>query len=382
MQKSLQTGGQGALLAIGFIAYGLIGAVNADPAVEGLTQSNSKTTPSSTTMPAKSIDLDTLRQQLAPFGWQVDRNEAGDLLLFPGKVAKPAAPVTLIKESTGESIDINKLRAVLGPHGWKVEQGSDGSVLLYPQAATAPVVTESAPSRDDKTQQSGQQVDVGTLREMLEPHGWSVQQDSEGGVILIPGAAKESASVKLTPIEQSPAFDVETLRSLLSPHGWKVEKDADGGVILLPGKSKEPSVSFKEESNVEQQDLQRLRLLLAPHGWHVDQNQSGDLILIPGAGMQSTSIAPAHASSSASVGVVLEPIKDGEISLPVDTWTKAHRLASVWVQSIDRNKDLTVGKIREIHRLYVVSVVADAVPYPLKHQLVIRQNDGHVFPMY
>jgi hypothetical protein len=63
--------------------------------------------------------------------------------------------------------------------------------------------------------------------------------------------------------------------------------------------------------------------------------------------------------------------------LPIDQWTEANEIAKEWVVSIGE-KGLTVGMIRKILRVYLVSIVQDVKPYALQHQIAIRQSDGHV----
>ena len=140
--------------------------------------------------------------------------------------------------------------------------------------------------------------------------------------------------------------DADTLRSLLEPHGWRVEREPDGSVLLIPGAATAP---------------------LPPVPVAIEE----------GAGQQ---LEREEAMTLQWDGIVLPPIREGGITIPVDTWSKAHDLARAWVAA-SRQEDLQVGKIRRINRRYVVSVVSNKSPYNLRYQLIIRIADGHVFPV-
>jgi hypothetical protein len=116
-------------------------------------------------------------------------------------------------------------------------QGTQRSEREPTGAQDALTVADRSSSQDDG-------IDVDTLRRLLEPHGWRVASDNEGGVLLFPRPAPTPApatsSLSRSPPEEGhEPFDVDMLRSLLTPHGWRVESDGGGGVLLIPRGSKQ-----------------------------------------------------------------------------------------------------------------------------------------------
>lgn len=107
-----------------------------------------------------------------------------------------------------------------------------------------PTGAQDAPTVADRSSSEDYGIDVDTIRRLLEPHGWRVAPDNEGGVLLFPRPATASAPVtssvsRSPPEEGHEPFDVDMLRSLLTPHGWRVESDGGGGVLLIPRGSKQ-----------------------------------------------------------------------------------------------------------------------------------------------
>ena len=66
-----------------------------------------------------------------------------------------------------------------------------------------------------------------------------------------------------------------------------------------------------------------------------------------------------------------------EIALPVNSWQEAYDISSAWLAS-QSEFDATVGRIRKILRVYVVSIVTAEEPYTLLQQIAIRTSDGAV----
>ena len=96
---------------------------------------------------------------------------------------------------------------------------------------------QESPTVADRSRREDYGIDVDTIRRLLEPHGWRVTPDNEGGVLLFPRPppAPTSSSVSRVPPEAGlEPLDVNMLRSLLAPHGWRVESDGVGGVLLIP----------------------------------------------------------------------------------------------------------------------------------------------------
>jgi hypothetical protein len=150
---------------------------------------------------------------LAERGWNVTREDDGSILLYPQQ-------------------------GNLEPHGWGVERDFDGNVLLFPGAVEVQTVA-AAPSSISSQPDITNQVDLTVLRDRLSPHGWGVEQDLDGSVLLTPGAVEVQAVVVAPSTSPQPEIpgqmDLAWLRDRLSPHGWGVERDTDGSVLLIPG---------------------------------------------------------------------------------------------------------------------------------------------------
>jgi len=113
--------------------------------------------------------------------------------------------------------------------GWAITEQADGNLIL--EYSQEDVTSESNEGNED--------VDLKQLREKLTPHGWGVWSDAEGGIIMVPGGARDIPAILQTTESITP--DVAELRKQLTPHGWGVWPDGEGGVILVPGMSASPA---------------------------------------------------------------------------------------------------------------------------------------------
>jgi len=116
------------------------------------------------------------------------------------KVVKPSPSLAVLPEESAQSI----------------ETGTPTDLIV--------------PIRSGAEQLVGQS-ELETLGSLLSPHGWSVRQESNGNLILIPDIAvpDTDAGVKPLPMEA----DLTSLRALLEPHGWRIQVDTEGGGVLL-----------------------------------------------------------------------------------------------------------------------------------------------------
>lgn len=229
-----------------------------------------------------------------------------------------------------------------------------------------------------------QNMDPAALRSMLAPFGWQVMLDDEGGIILIPGSASTSPPLKQD-AEQADfqQTDVDKLRSYLVPYGWNVEQDSDGSIILIPGRETEVEpapVVTAEQQNYQQLDVETLREMLAPHSLNVERDDTGGIVLIPQPLFQSVPDVLPQPFAQQWTGIVLQAVAMGEVPLPIDTWQKVNDLSQAWLSETGY-KGLSVGKIREVNKVYIISIVTTAPPYSLQFQLIIRISDGHIFPV-
>lgn len=257
----------------------------------------------------------------------------GLALLWPGAIGlalgagsdPPASPQTFSEA----------LRAA----GWGVEVLDDGSLQLAPAAPTPAETPPPGPSPSE----------LATAQPPVAPR---------------PEAAP-------SPVPAAEAVDWSVLRR----HGWRVERDADQATLLFPPGTAvgvEPRVAEPSVQESPAEAPRELDALLAARGWRVEREEDGSLLLFPL--LRATRVSSPLAQS---VGHVPSAVTLGRVSLPVDTWEKAKGVAASWLESVG-DPTLRLGKIRRIHRVYLVSVLGSSPPYPLRHQIAVAVEDGRV----
>ena len=275
-------------------------------------------------------------------------------------VAAAVIPPTASGEDRIVSGDLETLQQRLEPLGWRVERSPEGDLLLWPAARTP---AETVPTEDGKT--SIPQQDLATLQARLEERGWRVERDADGSLLLYP---KDGGDATADGVRVAPLDDV---RALLLASGWTVEKKEGGDLLLYPGASPGAPVAQTQDKRVRQDDLAAVRKAVEQSGWQTERRPDGSLVLYP------RGAAGAPPQSPATVPTLAEQVG---VKLPVDTWREAQRIAGRWVQQQQRR--LTVGRIRKVNWIYLVSIVDSKPPYRLRNQLVIRSQDGRVIPLY
>jgi hypothetical protein len=120
---------------------------------------------------------------------------------------------------------------------------------------------------------------------------------------------------------------------------------------------------------IDATDLDALQTAAAERGWAHRREPDGSLVLFPPGLLP----APGHAGECQIGMIRIAGVED--IGLPVDTEEKAYRLAEFWLREVD-GSSLAIGRIRQVNRLFLVSVVGQEAPFLLQTQLVIRANDG------
>lgn len=76
----------------------------------------------------------------------------------------------------------------------------------------------------------------------------------------------------------------------------------------------------------------------------------------------------------------LDPVATGGLTPPVDTKGEAAALAKAWLEQSGET-GLTVGAVRRIHQVFLVSIVTEDRPHQLRNQLAIRMEDGLLVPL-
>ena len=223
---------------------------------------------------------------------------------------------TIFPIQAGHEMATASLGSLLAERGWKVTHEDDGGILLYPQQGNTEqdntvVVTMAESVLDTRQKNSAPMIDTAYWQANLEPHGWGVARDPDGSVLLTPGAVEVETVAALPSISPQPVIpgqqDLAWLRDRLSPHGWGVERDPDGSVLLTPGAVEVETVAALPSVSPQpvipgQQDLAWLRDRLSPHGWGVERDPDGSVLLTPGAVAVRTVAVTPLASSAADAG--------------------------------------------------------------------------------
>jgi hypothetical protein len=114
-----------------------------------------------------------------------------------------------------------------------------------------------------------------------------------------------------------------------------------------------------------------LEALLQDRGWRPERDAQGALLLYP------RTPAGAGAVVTPVVGALTAPVRDAAVALPVDRWAEARMIAEAWLAEHGA-PGWQVGKIRQIHRVYMVSIVDAARPPNVVHQIAITSGNGLV----
>ncbi len=264
-----------------------------------------------------------LERQLIEQGWQASPDEAGNTLLHPPARIAPETtdPVPPVAQATPD------LQQLLRQRGWVIRESAAGTtlqLLLDPPSTPAAATQESLPTAGSRAQD---------VYRMLEARGWRVRQDASGNTLLIPTPGAESSQSGDATVAEGQAGDsMADFRDTAEAAGWRIESSADGSLIMYPpGKS------------ADQRDT-----TATDHGC---------------AGTPTASVA------------------EGSTGLPIRDEASARQLAREWLTERHPTGRI-VGRVRQINRIFVVSIVGSTPPYPLRNQLVIRGDSGHIVQIY
>ena len=265
---------------------------------------------------------------------------------------------------TGRVMSQEEVRTVLEQRGWSVHTDAQGNLVLQP---TAP--GQEGTSGDD----------LSRLGALLGERGWRTSRDEQGNLLLFPPEPSSQAQVEPTPL---PATEnrLEDLKNALDARGWRTEWDQAGNLVLIPPGQAVRGQGGEDrggDERIQATDTQTLEQRLRQRGWTVERDAEGALLVRPP--------APAAAPGASATGqgcqfVTPEALHQGGIHLPVDQWQEAHDLANAWISRFG-GEGLTVGKIRHINQIYLVSIVEPSQPFKLRNQLAIRVADGAVIAL-
>jgi len=274
-------------------------------------------------------------------GWDVRRVDGEGLRLYPPQrkaggagvdasvpapqaVEAPAAGATAIQMPPG--LDLDALRRV----GWRIERADDGSTLLYP-----PVPAPQAPAAEGAV--------VGT--------------DAPGDASQVPAAPAAP------PVAVPPA---ESVAASAPPPEVRAEVRAE-----VPAEVPTEAAPKAAPASGTEVSLADIDALLRERGWQVERDPQGSLVLRPRVA------DPAPQAITPSQGVVTAPVREETVKLPVNRWVDARAIADAWVAEHGGDR-LRVGKIRQVHRVYLVSIVGVDAPNQVIHQIAITGGNGHV----
>ena len=326
--------------------------------------------------------MGALQQRLEAAGWVTRRAEDGSLLVFPAPVA--AEPVQEEKKEESTPLSEEELEH-LRQAGWKIEEAPDGSLLLFPG--------KPANAGKEKTEpRTGETMDK--LQQQMEEAGWITRRTEDGSLLLFPRSLEPVEPAREQ--EKLPGIDKQAKQSLRDS-GWQIEEAEDGSLLLFPGHRESPAATSAEAEADSMGQLQKRleeagSLLLFPvppqpeagsntiegnlmdesmqerlraAGWTVQQAADGSLLLFP-PGTPADSLVPCPGAKTGA-----------SITLPVDSSQEARAVAEKWLKKQPLG-DATVERIRDVVRVYVVSIVSSAPPHRLRHQIAIRKRDGSV----
>ena len=223
----------------------------------------------------------------------------------------------------------------------------------------------------------------GVFLRALETAGWEAQRLPDGAVELRatrPDAGGAEAPTRAAPVDARPepgAPESPTkLWERLRGSGWRVEVAPDGSTLLYPPAKEGGASAAADERRSEPPPAPQMTLddYLSQRGWRVERAADGSLLLYP---RGDGAAAEQRSAPTPCPGYVPAPISTGELELPVDVWSEAKAVAESWLSSVD-GAGLSVGRIRRIFRVFVVSIVDARPPHELRHQIAINAEDARV----
>lgn len=305
-----------------------------------------------------------------------------------------------------EDGELERLGAAAQQRGWRVERDNEGNMLLFPQtnAATQPANIEPSIKVVD---QKIDATDLDTLQKAIADRGWGTGRDDQGNLLLYPPGLENNASIKTSanvelldkkpPVIEKPGKD--NLADDQPDHATSIAgtKDTTAPDIEkstaadrendTPSKttSSEKSLTTKtpDSRKPAKGDLDLLEKMLQARGWSTSRNKAGNLLLYPASPEKQTQ-SPSPKKQKKGLNVLVGSCEYGEtklnmgekISLPVDRWAEAREISLAWLAQSKEEGE--IGRIRKVNRLYIVSIVAEGAPRTLLKQLIIHSLDGQV----
>ena len=239
----------------------------------------------------------------------------------------------------------------------------------------------------------------------LKRLGWQTEQTDEGLLVTPPAAQIEAQSAGA---EKPAAVDARAgLKARLRELGWQIEESADGTLIFYPPAARQPASPASPVQSAASRTAKPTQEPVAAGtsgsnripvealqaaGWQATQDAGGALLLRPsesageairpGVSRQRVTATIADDGIGGILdcdSVVLYRADSG--ARAIDTPAQARAIASGWLarSSLER---VQLGRIRRILNLFLVSIVSDTAPYRLRHQVVVRAQDGLLVAVY
>lgn len=221
------------------------------------------------------------------------------------------------------------------------------------------------------------------LKAALEQAGWRVTEGPDGSLDLRPPPGEtpeQPRAAEVGAVGEGPTSGEGAGWARLTEHGWRVERSADGSTLLYPP---EPAARpSPPETEAETPDKptpislpsERLDDHLRARGWHVERSPDGSLLLHP---QRTEAVATQRQTPEPCAGELPAVVRDARVRLPIASWDQARAVAESWLESVESPGSL-VGKIRQIGRVYLVSIVERRSPHRLRHQIAIDSESGRV----
>ncbi len=216
--------------------------------------------------------------------------------------------------------------------------------------------------------------DMEALTNELKARGWRIEHKTDGSLILIPHQSSDIVSGNQSDKNTSINEQWQQLQQKFQNAGWTAELDADGAMLLTPPhiasttRPEEINPAIKSNDDRSFRDMQQK---LKASGWHISNHSDGSVILYP----------PELYPEKKTIAKKLLPCPGIKpivaVLLPVDSWQEAHDIARGWLKN-ESLADSTVGKIRKIFNVYIISIVSDKAPFTLLHQIAIKNTNGSV----
>jgi len=250
----------------------------------------------------------------------------------PSAVRKLAMGIFLLLGSSSQAASVSELEKSLTPG---TATGSEANPSL------------PSPSND-------------SLIKALEDAGWNASRTATGDILLRPHSVSGN-DVSPLPFQDN---RWRQLRQQLEKTGWSTSEDADGSLVLRPPRHQ--PIPEEPEQPKGTGPLAGMRDQLEAAGWRIEETADNSILLYP-PGKHEVRTVP----HCAGVLTRYQPI------LPVDSWKKAHDVAQSWLEE-QSGMEASVGRIRRILGVHIISIVSSRRPYHLLHQLAIRNSDGAV----